>query len=103
VGNFSIPRGAVGEVLSKLREEKNFSPPDIVVVDPPRTGLDKKAIGHIVELSPKEILYISCNPKTQAEDVEQIATLGYQLKIIQPIDQFPHTVHVENLVLLQKS
>lgn len=103
VKNFSIFRGDVSEVLTHLKREKDFSPPDAIIIDPPRAGLDENALDRLKELSAQEILYISCNPKTQAENIEQLAEAGYRLKIIQPIDQFPHTVHLENICLLQRA
>lgn len=101
IKNFSIHRGDVGEVLERLRE--TLSPPDIVIVDPPRVGLDEKALFHLQKLAPKEILYISCNPKTQGPNIAQLTKNGYQLIILQPVDQFPHTPHIENIALLQKT
>jgi 23S rRNA (uracil1939-C5)-methyltransferase len=98
VENFSIHRGDVGQVL----EEKAFFSPDCVIVDPPRMGLDDKALSHVLKLSPKELLYISCNPKTQAQNAEVLAAAGYRLEILQPVDQFPHTPHIENIALFKK-
>ncbi|NGX27242.1 MAG: 23S rRNA (uracil-C(5))-methyltransferase RlmCD [Chlamydiae bacterium] len=99
VKNFSIHQGDVGEVLKQLDLES----PDIVIVDPPRAGLDEKALSHLTKLAPKEILYISCNPKTQAANIAELAKVGYFLKILQPVDQFPHTPHIENIAYLQKA
>lgn len=103
IKNFSIYRGDVGEVLETLKQDPNFAKPDIVIVDPPRVGLDKKALGHLKEFSAQEILYISCNPTTQAANIEDLCQAGYRLKLIQPVDQFPHTIHIENICLLQKA
>lgn len=102
VDNFSVHRGDVGEVLTAMRENTDFASPDAIIVDPPRVGLDPRAMQHIIDLSPKEILYISCNPRTQSENVTELSKAGYQLKILQPVDQFPHTIHIENIALLQK-
>lgn len=74
--------------------------PDIVVVDPPRSGLGPKAIALLNEMQTKKILYISCNPRTQKEDVDQIQ--GYSIRQIAPFDQFPHTPHIENIILLTR-
>jgi len=98
VENFTIFRGDVGQVL----EEKKLEKPDCIIVDPPRVGLDDKAIAHILKLSPKEILYISCNPKTQAANAYALAKAGYKLKILQPVDQFPHTPHIENIAYFKR-
>ncbi len=102
IENFSIHRGDVGQVLTKLQLDPAFTLPDIVIVDPPRVGLDERALEHLKKISAKEILYISCNPKTQAVDVEELCNAGYSLKMIQPVDQFPHTIHIENICLLSK-
>lgn len=88
--------------VAKALEDTSLPKADVVLVDPPRTGLGPKAIGHIVALSPKTIVYVSCNPKTQKIDVEALKSYGYTLEAIQPIDQFPQTVHVENIVILSK-
>ncbi|NGX38166.1 MAG: 23S rRNA (uracil-C(5))-methyltransferase RlmCD [Chlamydiae bacterium] len=98
IQNFTIHRGDVGEVLTDL----NVASPDIVVVDPPRVGLGEIALQHVKNLGAKEILYISCSPITQAENIQVLIEAGYRLKILQPVDQFPHTAHVENICLLQK-
>ncbi|MCI0381764.1 MAG: 23S rRNA (uracil(1939)-C(5))-methyltransferase RlmD [Chlamydiae bacterium] len=89
-----------GEV-SKILKEISCKP-EIIVVDPPRSGLDPVSMKEITNLHPKQILYISCNPKTQAENIQFFQNQGYFLKKIQPIDQFPHTNHIENIVLLSK-
>lgn len=73
---------------------------DVVVVDPPRAGLTKKVIKNILEIKPKKIIYVSCNPKTQARDINMMK--GYKIVEVQPIDMFPHTQHIENIVLLER-
>ncbi len=100
IENFTIHRGDVGLVLEQLKTD---DPPDLVIVDPPRAGLDTRARENILRLLPKEILYISCNPYTQAEDIKQFQAAGYQISQIQPIDQFPHTPHLENIILVSKA
>lgn len=97
IQNFSIHRGDVGSCLEKMDEK-----PDVVIVDPPRAGLDERALRELLRFDPKEILYISCNPKTQAANCTELVEKGYRLKAIQPVDQFPHTIHIENIVLLEK-
>ncbi|NDD58071.1 MAG: hypothetical protein EBZ47_02305 [Chlamydiae bacterium] len=99
--NLTIHKGDVAEVLSKLREDLNFSA-ELVVVDPPRAGLDDRALNHIIQLSPKNILYVSCNPESQAKNVKQFMAAGYALMAVQPVDQFAHTIHIENICLLEK-
>lgn len=71
---------------------------DIVLVDPPRSGLGPKTIAELLRLKPKRIVYISCNPLTQATDCQNL--LGYTIEAVQPFDQFPQTPHIENIILL---
>jgi 23S rRNA (uracil1939-C5)-methyltransferase len=97
IKNMEVYLEDVGTFLEKRKSE--FTP-DIVIVDPPRTGLDKKAILAINEISPKTILYISCNPITQRENLDHFPT--YQVSQIVPFDPFPHTKHIENIILLNK-
>lgn len=99
--NVEIRQGDVGKVLPKLLEEKGKRP-DVVVVDPPRAGLDGKAIEYLIEANASVIVYVSCNPATQAANLEALVGAGYRLESVQPVDQFPHTVHVENIVVLRK-
>lgn len=101
--NVTILTGWVHEKLAEIRKEELFPLPDIVVVDPPRAGLEPDALKHIIELSPNKIIYVSCNPVTQAENVRELIKNGYHLAALQPVDQFPHTVHIENIAILIKS
>ena len=94
ISNIEIICGDVGKVL----KGRSFEPPDLVILDPPRAGLDPLALEILKTLSPKEILYISCNPETQAKNIAELT--NYQLKAIQPVDQFPHTRHIENIAIL---
>ena len=73
---------------------------DIVFMDPPRAGSDKTFLSSVVTLSPKKIVYISCNPETQARDLSFLVRNGYKVRKIQPVDMFPHTAHVETVCLL---
>lgn len=103
ITNMDLFQGDVGKVLTKLMGEPGFIRPDTVIVDPPRAGLDATALHHLKTLLPKQILYISCNPLTQAENVNELIKVGYQLKKLQPVDQFPHTYHIENIALLSRN
>jgi 23S rRNA (uracil1939-C5)-methyltransferase len=89
----------VGKVLDEMKN----AVPDLVMLDPPRAGLDSKAMQRLKELKPLSILYISCNPVTQAANSQEFISAGYQLEAVQPVDQFPQTLHVENIALLKKS
>ncbi|UOE63219.1 23S rRNA (uracil(1939)-C(5))-methyltransferase RlmD [Priestia filamentosa] len=73
--------------------------PDVVVVDPPRTGCDEKLLKTILDVKPKKVVYVSCNPSTLAKDVK-ILTKLYKVERIQPVDMFPQTAHVESVTTL---
>ena len=75
---------------------------DIVFMDPPRAGSDECFLSSLVTLAPKKIVYISCNPETQQRDLRFLTKRGYKVEKIQPVDMFPHTNHVETVVLLKK-
>jgi len=75
---------------------------DVVFVDPPRAGCDKRFLDSLVYLKPKKIVYISCNVATQARDVKLLVEKGYKYSNVQPVDMFPNTYHVETIILLEK-
>ena len=75
--------------------------PDVVILDPPRAGMHKSVVDAIKFASPQRIVYVSCNPATQARDV-QLLSDAYELVVTQPVDMFPHTHHVENVALLKR-
>lgn len=77
--------------------------PSVILVDPPRKGLTESFIKASAAMAPKKITYVSCNPATMARDIKLYQELGYDLKKVQPVDLFPHTHHVECVVLLQRS
>ena len=74
--------------------------PDVVVVDPPRTGCDQKLLTTLKQTKPQRIVYVSCNPSTLAKDVEQLRLAGYKVNNIQPVDMFPWTAQVESVTEL---
>jgi len=84
------------------KELADQPPPNVVVVDPPRNGLHTKLIDKINLLAPKKVVYVSCNPATQARDVKLFAVAGYIPGPVQPVDMFPHTDHIETVTVLQK-
>lgn len=92
--------GDMKDVLSDEFIAKNGSP-DVVITDPPRAGMHASVVETILRCSPKRIVYVSCNPATQARDLELLGRL-YKVVHVQPVDMFPHTHHVENVVLLEK-
>lgn len=69
--------------------------PDVIVVDPPRTGCDKTFLQTVIDMKPKRFVYVSCNPSTLAKDVDYLMKRGFELKSVQPVDMFPQTAHVE--------
>jgi 23S rRNA (uracil1939-C5)-methyltransferase len=75
--------------------------PDVIITDPPRAGMHQDVVDVILAAEPKRIVYVSCNPATQARDL-QLLDVKYKVKAVQPVDMFPHTHHVENVVLLEK-
>ncbi len=90
-----------GHYMTKLAKEKKHL--DAVIMDPPRSGSSEEFIRSLVRLQPKQVLYISCNPVTQVRDLQLFQKMGYKVKgNLLPIDLFPHTFHVESIVLLQK-
>ena len=80
---------------------KEHGHPDVIITDPPRAGMHDDVIKTILFAEPEKIVYVSCNPATQARDLS-ILTTKYVVKKVQPVDMFPHTHHVENVVLLTK-
>jgi len=103
VTNCTFIQGDLNATLSS-REAPQIDPPDVVIVDPPRAGLHANVARKIVELSPRTVVYVSCNPATQARDLKIICDSGkYVITAVQPVDMFPHTNHVENVVALAKS
>ena len=75
--------------------------PDVIITDPPRAGMHPDVVKTILRAAPKRIVYVSCNPATQARDLEMLTT-DYRIRKVQPVDMFPHTPHVENVVLLER-
>ena len=75
--------------------------PDIIITDPPRAGMHPDVVKTIMNAAPQRIVYVSCNPATQARDLQMLDEM-YRVKVVQPVDMFPHTPHVENVVLLVK-
>ncbi|MBQ5810440.1 MAG: 23S rRNA (uracil(1939)-C(5))-methyltransferase RlmD [Clostridia bacterium] len=76
---------------------------DVVIMDPPRAGASLDFLHSVVALAPQKVVYISCNPETQARDLAFLTRKGYKVRKIQPVDMFPHTAHVETVVLLVRA
>ena len=93
-----------GEVRATLSlAVSRHGAPDVVVVDPPRAGIHPKALAALMDLAPPRIVYVSCNPATLARDVGVFAEAGYVVGPVMPLDQFPHTPHVEAIVALDRT
>ena len=75
--------------------------PDVIITDPPRAGMHADVVQTILNASPKKIVYVSCNSATQARDLQMMSEV-YKITAVQPVDMFPQTHHVENIVLLEK-
>ena len=75
--------------------------PEVIITDPPRDGMHKDVVGQILEINPSRIVYVSCNSATQARDLALMKE-AYEVARVQPVDMFPQTHHVENIVLLRR-
>lgn len=84
-------------------EEKQIPKPQIIILDPPRSGMHKNTVEDIIKLSPQKIVYVSCNPTTQARDCKLFFEAGYEPIKMRAVDMFPHTYHVENILVLKKN
>lgn len=87
---------------SKCMSETEMLHPDVIVVDPPRKGCDEKCLNTIVKMRPERVVYVSCDSATLARDLKYLCENGYELKKVRPVDMFPQTVSIENVVLLSK-
>lgn len=90
-------RHGIDEVL------ESFGKPELLLLDPPRSGAGGKVMRKIGRAQPERIVYVSCNPETFATDITELVPFGYTLQKVQPVDLFPHTVHVECVALLIKN
>lgn len=99
IGNTVFFAGDMKDVLTEAFFEENGRP-DVIITDPPRAGMHPAVVEVILKARPKRIVYVSCNPATQARDIYLMKDL-YKITRIQPVDMFPHTHHVENVVLLE--
>ena len=103
IGNCSFEQGDLRELIKDTNHIiSKYGKPDIIVVDPPRSGMHPSLPAKIIELSPEKIVYVSCNPATFARDLKLLCADNYFLQKIQPVDMFPHTPHCEVVALLSR-
>ena len=93
--------GDASDAVKQLEQEGEKT--DVVLVDPPRKGLSKDVIETVVNMQPKRVVYISCDPATLARDCEIFNSLGYSVKEVTPVDMFPRTSHVEAIILMTRA
>ena len=92
--------GDAGEYMQRMVQDGHR--PDVVFLDPPRAGSDERFLRSLLKAAPDRVVYVSCDPETLARDLKVLTAGGYQVRRIQPVDMFPWTEHIENVVLLQK-
>ena len=100
IHNASFFAGDMKDVLSPEFIDENGHP-DVIITDPPRAGMAEEVVKTIISAAPEKIVYVSCNPSTQARDIFLMSE-SYKVTAVQPVDMFPHTHHVENVVLLTR-
>lgn len=100
VKNISFYNNDAGVFMTQYAN--NGGKADVVFMDPPRSGSTEEFMQHMVNLAPKRVVYVSCNPQTLARDLKFLVKKGYEVKKISPVDMFPHTGHVECVTLLQR-
>ncbi|HNW89328.1 MAG TPA: 23S rRNA (uracil(1939)-C(5))-methyltransferase RlmD [Bacteroidales bacterium] len=103
LNNISNTCFIAGDIAKTLNAEfiEQQGKPDIIITDPPRSGMHPAVVEQLLQIKPERIVYVSCNPATQARDIAML-TSAYKIKTVQPMDMFPHTHHMENIVLLEK-
>jgi 23S rRNA (uracil1939-C5)-methyltransferase len=92
-----VIEGAAESVLGRWKKDC-----DAVIVDPPRAGLKPKALEALISLQPARVVYVSCDPATLARDAKRLASSGYHLLEVQPVDMFPQTYHIEAVASFQR-
>jgi len=100
IDNTVFYAGDLAKVLNEEFVQQNGLP-DVIITDPPRSGMHESVVKQILQIEPAKVVYVSCNPATQARDIALMME-KYNVSAVQPVDMFPHTHHVENVVLLTK-
>ena len=99
-------RFLLGDLKDRLSKDtlwmSSHPKPNVIIIDPPRNGMHPKVVQEIIALAPERIIYVSCNPATQARDMKLLCMEEYQLINLQSVDMFPHTFHIENVALLKR-
>ena len=98
VGHVEFLKGTVETRMMKIDEQ-----PDVVVLDPPRTGMHPLVVQRLLELKPQRIIYVSCDPGTLARDLGVLTQGGYEVERVQPVDMFPWTMHVETIIRINRA
>ncbi len=102
ISNCEFLCGDLKELLTKdTAWREKFSTPDVLIVDPPRSGMHPKAVEELGKMKVKRVVYVSCNPATLARDTQMLAKFGYSIEKVQPVDMFPHTYHIECVAKLK--
>jgi 23S rRNA (uracil1939-C5)-methyltransferase len=102
IKNVNFIKADLYKTFLPIVKKEGYPKPDVMIIDPPRSGMHPTTIQDVIELSPEKIVYVSCNPGTQVRDIKFLCDAGYVLKKIRPVDMFPHTYHIENVALLEK-
>ncbi|MCX7761598.1 MAG: 23S rRNA (uracil(1939)-C(5))-methyltransferase RlmD [Candidatus Kryptonium sp.] len=96
-----------GDLRRKLYKDKDWikeiGKPNVIIIDPPRSGMHPDVVKAVARIQPQKIIYVSCNPTTQARDIKMLIEYNpnYEIELVQPIDMFPHTYHIENIAVLK--
>jgi 23S rRNA (uracil1939-C5)-methyltransferase len=102
INNCDFIAGDLKDLLTKDVEwKKKYALPDVLIIDPPRSGMHPKAVQHVAEMKTPRVVYVSCNPATLARDLRVLADSGYAIEKVQPVDMFPHTYHIESVTALR--
>ena len=97
LNNCNFIAGDVAEVIKTVKDK-----PDIIILDPPRSGVHPKALDYVIKFNAPQIIYVSCNPKTLVTDLKVLEAKGYEIEKTLLMDMFPNTPHVETVVKLNK-
>lgn len=97
LNNCEFIAGDVAEVIKELRDK-----PDIIILDPPRPGVHKTAMKYVIDFNTKDLIYVSCNPKSLVNDLKVLIESGYMIEKVKLMDLFPHTPHVETVVMMSR-